>query len=217
MASIKQLKIGNTNYNIKALNAADNSQASAVVRDIQYGTTAPSGGSAGQVYLQYNSTTTNNPYVYAEDTIGNSQNAADNYYSKSEIDNLLTPNFFQYNVALPASVNSGNRVNVDFSVHGNGYILMFASLMDNSNGNYGTTRVGFDYKHGNEAWFAMSETLDRNISQGSGQYSARVSSSSATMVSEGDKIRLFYGVSNDGTTHILRCQFMSFGCYVTQD
>ena len=89
MASIKQLKIGNTNYNIKALNAADNSQASAVVRDIQYGTTAPSGGSSGQVYLQYNSTTSNNPYVYAEDTIG-SQNAVDNYYSKSETDQMLS-------------------------------------------------------------------------------------------------------------------------------
>lgn len=217
MASIKQLKIGNTNYDIKALNATNNDQANAVVRDIQYGTTTPSGGTAGQVYLQYNSTTSNNPYVYAEDTIGNSQNAADNYYSKSEVDNLLTPHFLQYNVSLPASVNSGNRVDVNFTVHGNGYILMFASLMDNSNGNYGTMRIGFDYKHGSDAWFALSETLDRNISQGSGQYSARISSSTTTTVENGDKLRVFYSVSNDGTTHILRCQFMSFGCYITQD
>ncbi len=89
MATIKQLKIGSTNYDIKALNASNQNQASAVVRDIQYGTSAPSGGSAGQVYLQYDSTTTNNPYVYAEDTIGDSQNAADNYYSKNEINNLI--------------------------------------------------------------------------------------------------------------------------------
>lgn len=217
MATIKQIKIGSTNYDIKALNATNQNQASAVVRDIQYGTNAPSGGSAGQMYLQYDSSTTNNPYIYAEDTIGNSQNAVDNYYSKSEVDNLLTPHFFQYNVSLPASVNSGNRVNVNFTVHGNGYILMFASLMDNSNGNYGTMRVGFDYKHGSDAWFALSETLDRNISQGSGQYSARVSSSTTTTVENGDKLRVFYSVSNDATTHILRCQFLSFGCYVTQD
>ena len=90
MASIKQLKIGTTNYDIKALNATNNDQANAVVRDIQYGTTAPSGGTAGQVYLQYDSTTTNNPYVYAEYTIGNSQNAADNYYSKTETDQMLS-------------------------------------------------------------------------------------------------------------------------------
>lgn len=88
MATIKQLKIGNTNYDIKALNATNNDQANAVVRDIQYGTAAPSGGSAGQVYLQYNSSTADNPYVYAEDTIG-SQNAVDNYYSKSETDQMI--------------------------------------------------------------------------------------------------------------------------------
>ena len=90
MATIKQLKIGSTNYDIKALNASNQNQASAVVRDIQYGTSAPSGGSAGQMYLQYDSSTTNNPYVYAEDTIGNSQNAADNYYSKTETDQMLS-------------------------------------------------------------------------------------------------------------------------------
>lgn len=89
MATIKQLKIGNTNYDIKALNATNNDQANAVVRDIQYGTAAPSGGSAGQVYLQYNSSTTDNPYVYAEDTVG-SQNVVDNYYSKSEIQSIIS-------------------------------------------------------------------------------------------------------------------------------
>lgn len=88
MATIKQLKIGNTNYDIKALNATNNDQANAVVRDIQYGTAAPSGGSAGQVYLQYSNTTSNNLYIYAEDTIG-SQNAVDNYYSKSEINGMF--------------------------------------------------------------------------------------------------------------------------------
>jgi hypothetical protein len=130
----------------------------------------------------------------------------------------MVPHYYQYNQSLPSVVGGGgNRVNVDFSVHGNGLVLMYASFMDNSNGNYGTMRVGFDYKHGNLAWFALGETLDRNISQGSGQYSARICSSAATMATDGDKIELFYSVSNDGTTHTLRCQFVSFGCYITQD
>ncbi len=91
MATIKQLKIGSTNYDIKALNASNQNQASAVVRDIQYGTSAPSGGSAGQMYLQYNTDTTVNNYIYAEDNIGSSSaNVIDNYYSKNEVNNLFT-------------------------------------------------------------------------------------------------------------------------------
>lgn len=90
MATIKQLKIGTTNYDIKALNATNNNTADFVVRDIKYGTTSPSGGSSGQIYLQYNSSTTENPYIYAEDTIGSSQNAVDNYYSKNEIQNIIS-------------------------------------------------------------------------------------------------------------------------------
>lgn len=90
MATIKQLKIGTTNYDIKALNATNNNTADFVVRDIKYGTAAPSGGSSGQIYLQYNSSTTSNPYIYAEDEVGSSStNVADKYYSKSEVDELL--------------------------------------------------------------------------------------------------------------------------------
>ena len=129
----------------------------------------------------------------------------------------MIPNYLQYNLSLPANVGGGGRVNEDFTVSGSGLIIMFASLMDNANGNYGTMRVGFDYKHADDAWFALAETLDRNISQGSGQYSARVCSSTAVIAANGDKLRLFYAVSNDGTTHILRSQFVSFGCIVTKD
>lgn len=94
MATIKQLKIGSTNYDIKALNASNQNQASAVVRDIQYGTSAPSGGSAGQMYLQYNTDTTANNYVYAEDDVGSSSaNVIDNYYSKSEVDAMIADKF----------------------------------------------------------------------------------------------------------------------------
>ena len=88
--AIKQITVGGTTHDLKALNASNQNQASAVVRDIQYGTSSPSGGTAGQVYLQYNTSTTSNPYVYAEDTIGNPSNASDIYYSKSEIQNLLS-------------------------------------------------------------------------------------------------------------------------------
>ena len=90
MPNIKQLKIGNVDYDIKALKAANQGQYNAVVRDIAYGTESPSGGDNGAVYLQYNTSNTNNPYVYAEDTIGDQQNAADLYYSKNEVNNLLT-------------------------------------------------------------------------------------------------------------------------------
>lgn len=94
MATIKQIKIGSTNYDIKALNATNQNQASAVVRDIQYGTSAPSGGSAGQMYLQYNTDTTTNNYVYAEDDVGSSSaNVIDNYYSKNEVDAMIADKF----------------------------------------------------------------------------------------------------------------------------
>ena len=89
MPNIKQLKIGNVDYDIKALKAANQGQYNAVVRDIAYGTESPSGGDNGAVYLQYNTSNTNNPYVYAEDTIGDQQNAADLYYSKNEVNNLI--------------------------------------------------------------------------------------------------------------------------------
>lgn len=87
MAAVKQIKIGNTNYDLKALNAANQNQSNAVVRDVQYGTATPTGGSAGQIYLQYTNTDTTNPYVYAEDTPGTEVNVSDKYYSKTEVDN----------------------------------------------------------------------------------------------------------------------------------
>lgn len=89
MATIKQLKIGTTNYDIKALNATNNNTADFVVRDIKYGTANPSGGSAGQVYLQYNASTTDNLYVYAEDTVNSQQNVVDKYYTKNEINGMF--------------------------------------------------------------------------------------------------------------------------------
>ena len=127
MATIKQLKIGSTNYDIKALNASNQNQASAVVRDIQYGTSAPSGGSAGQMYLQYDSSTTDNPYIYAEDTIGNSQNAGDIYYSKNEIDNMINNN--SPFVWFEAQHTSGNG-NTNFS----GELAFNSIIYDNANG-----------------------------------------------------------------------------------
>lgn len=101
MAAVKQIKIGNTNYDLKALNAANQNQSGAVVRDIQYGTTAPTGGSAGQMYLQYVNTDTENLYLYAEDTAADTTGVADKYYSKNEVDAMITPltsktNFYNY-------------------------------------------------------------------------------------------------------------------------
>ena len=87
--TIKQLQIGSSTYDLKALKAANQSQDAAVVRDIQYGTNPPSGGDSGAVYLQYNTSGADNLYVYAEDTVGSQQNAADLYYSKNEIDNII--------------------------------------------------------------------------------------------------------------------------------
>lgn len=89
MAAVKQIKIGNTNYDLKALNAANQNQSNAVVRDIQYGTAAPSGGSAGQMYLQYTNADTVNPYVYAEDTPGTEVNVIDKYITKNELTGVV--------------------------------------------------------------------------------------------------------------------------------
>ena len=55
---IKQLKIGNNNYNIKAEKAASPNSNAAVLRNISYGTGSPSGGSDGDIYIQYNTTST---------------------------------------------------------------------------------------------------------------------------------------------------------------
>jgi hypothetical protein len=90
---VKQLKIGNNNYNIKAEKAASQNSNAAVVRDIEYGTNAPSGGESGQLYLQYDASSSTNNYIYAEDTASDQQNVIDNYYSKNEIDALLTDGF----------------------------------------------------------------------------------------------------------------------------
>ena len=89
MAAVKQIKIGNTNYDLKALNAANQNQSNAVVRDVQYGTAAPSGGSAGQMYLQYTNTDTVNPYIYAEDTPGTEVSVIDKYITKNELTGVV--------------------------------------------------------------------------------------------------------------------------------
>ena len=85
MAAVKQIKIGNTNYDLKALNAANQNQSNAVVRDVQYGTATPTGGSAGQMYLQYTNTDTVNPYIYAEDTPGTETSVIDKYITRNEL------------------------------------------------------------------------------------------------------------------------------------
>ena len=87
---VKQLQIGNDNYNIKAEKAASQNSDAAVVRDIQYGTNAPSGGESGQLYLQYDASSSTNSYVYAEDTAANPTSVVDAYYSKSEVDTNFT-------------------------------------------------------------------------------------------------------------------------------
>lgn len=137
MAAVKQIKIGNTNYNLKALNATNNNTADFVVRDIKYGTTDPSGGSAGQVYLQYNTDTADNPYVYAEDEVGSSINSADKYYSKNEVDQMIaaiTQKITYYNYAWSGSGDT----TVTFSVAGDGYIIIQCYYkVSNSTDDYG--------------------------------------------------------------------------------
>ena len=54
MANIKQLQIDDALYDIKAKYAADPATDTGVVRNIGYGTAAPSGGDSGDVYIQYN-------------------------------------------------------------------------------------------------------------------------------------------------------------------
>ena len=103
MPNIKQLKIGNVDYDIKALKAANQSQDNAVVRDIAYGTESPSGGDNGAMYLQYNTSNTNNPYVYAEDTIGDQQNTADLYVTKNEIMAGITSAEFATTMQIPVN------------------------------------------------------------------------------------------------------------------
>lgn len=105
--TIKQLQIGDEVYNLKALNAANQSQNNAVVRDIQYGTNPPSGGDSGAMYLQYDTTETNNLYVYAEDTVGDQQNTSDLYYTKNEVNNLILDRFYPIG-SIYLTVNSAN-------------------------------------------------------------------------------------------------------------
>ena len=107
MPNIKQLKIGNVDYDIKALKAANQGQYNAVVRDIAYGTESPSGGDNGAMYLQYNTSNTNNPYVYAEDTVGDQQNTSDLYYTKNEVNNLILDRFYPIG-SIYLTVNSAN-------------------------------------------------------------------------------------------------------------
>lgn len=100
---IKQLKIGNTDYNIKAEKAASQNQDLAVVRDIAYGTTTPSGGDTGAMYLQYDADSITNPYVYAEDTVGDQQNTADLYVTKNELTAGVTSAEFRTSSSIPAN------------------------------------------------------------------------------------------------------------------
>lgn len=58
MANIKQLKIGDDVYDIKAKYSADQDSNSAVVRNISYGTESPTGGNNGDLYVQYNTIST---------------------------------------------------------------------------------------------------------------------------------------------------------------
>jgi hypothetical protein len=125
--TIKQLQIGNNTYDLKALKAANQNQDAAVVRDIQYGTNPPSGGDSGAVYLQYNTSGADNLYVYAEDTVGSQQNAADLYYSKSEIDNMINNNspfvFFE-------AQRTKDNGNLNFA----GELLFDTIIIDTANG-----------------------------------------------------------------------------------
>lgn len=127
MAAIKQLKVGSTNYDIKALNATNNNTADFVVRDIKYGTAAPSGGSAGQVYLQYDASSTSNLYVYAEDTAGSNANVVDNYYSKSEVDAAIASAVDEiltgHNYSWTGTWSNSSSVTKNFQITGKGFVI----------------------------------------------------------------------------------------------
>ena len=213
MATIKQLKIGTTNYDIKALNATNNNTADFVVRDIKYGTAAPSGGSAGQVYLQYSTDTSDNPYVYAEDTLGEGLNTADLYYTKNEMASLMTPTEFYF-----TGSTGTNSTNYFYQISGDGWINISATTTMGTGAtseNYGIMNAAISRStDGGSNYVEIARNEWRK--HGSGYMIAPSSSCSlACVVHNGDRIRISSDKSFDGTKYY-RFLFLCFnGCSVS--
>ena len=215
MATIKQLKIGNTNYDIKALNATNNNTADFVVRDIKYGTADPSGGSAGQVYLQYNTDTTSNPYIYAEDEVGSSINSADKYYSKNEVDQMIaaiTQKITHYNYAW-----SGNGdTTVTFSPAGNGYMIIQCYYkVGNSTDDYG--QIGCYILKSNNGGSSYGEIArNEHRKHGSGYVNGpAVNCCVGTTAGSNIRLRCQFSKSYDATGY-WRVEILSVGTTVTK-
>lgn len=235
---IKQLKIGNTDYNIKAEKASNNASSSFVVRDIQYGTTTPSGGESGQVYLQYDTNSTSNNYVYAEDTAVDSQNVIDAYYTKSEVDNTISTlnstisalnstitslttrisnlesKTTYYNYAWSGTTTSEAIVN--FSVSGTGFVMITGYIKANaSTDNYGLLDgIIFKSDNNGSSYYEISRQEWRK--HGSGYMlgpAAQVST--ATAVSSTTRFRVEFHRSFD-SSHNWRIEILSVGCTISR-
>ncbi len=217
MAAVKQIKIGNTNYDLKALNAANQNQSGAVVRDIQYGTAAPTGGSAGQMYLQYINTDTENLYLYAEDTAADTTGVADKYYSKNEVDAMIaniTDKITWHNYAWGGNTSSGQTVTITCS--GPGFIIISAFIRaNNSTDNYGLLATSISKSDNNgSSWNEISREEHRK--HGSGYSIAPAAfASTGTSTSSATRFKIEFNRSYEGT-HYWRIEVLSVGCTVTK-
>ena len=209
---VKQLKIGNSNYNIKAEKAANQNSNAAVVRDIEYGTNAPSGGESGQLYLQYDTSSSTNNYIYAEDTASDQQNVIDNYYSKSEINNLLLGKNYDYT----GSWTNSSSTSKDFEISGEGFVIISCWVRAQRDiSDTGTANVYIDLRSPsayirtlacNENRLASANTADIAAGATAGYY--------YDGTSENKRLRCYMGHSKNGTNtwgvHIL-----TIGCNIT--
>ena len=233
---IKQLQIGNDNYNIKAEKAANQNSDAAVVRNIQYGTNAPSGGESGQVYLQYNPTSIANNYVYAEDTAANPANVVDVYYSKSEVDNTIASlnstisslnstistltsriSSLENATAVHEYLWSGNNgVTRTYSFSGSGYCMVSAYIKSSaSTDDYGLVSCSI-LKSTNSGSSYTEYMRDENRKHGSGYVLGPAASATlVTTTANTTRIRVTFSESYDATCP-WRIGIVTIGCTATQ-
>lgn len=226
MATIKQLKIGNTNYDIKALNATNNNTADFVVRDMKYGTADPSGGSAGQVYLQYSADTTANPYVYAEDAPGDAQSVADKYYTKSEVDAAISSAVATAVAQIDTKYtpveytwtgNTASELLKQFRVNGTGWVsVAFYGKCTNGTDNYGLVQTRIEKSTNNgSSWTNMVGMEHRKHGSGYTHWGGASNSTIAMKMNNNDRIRAEAHWSFDGNLE-WRVHILAFGgCTIT--
>ena len=218
--AIKQITVGGTTHDLKALNATNNDTADFVVRDLKYGTADPSGGSAGQVYLQYDADITSNPYVYAEDTSGDAQSVIDRYYTKSEVDAIiarvsaLETKTTYYNYAWSGTTTS--EVVTTFSVQGTGFVMVTGYIQANaSTDNYGLLDgIIFKSDNSGSSYYQIARSEWRK--HGSGYMLGPAALvSTATSATNNTRLKVEFHRSFDNS-HSWRIEMLSVGCKITK-